>query len=172
VIGPLRLPRRDPYAPPWRVGATPVLSTIGGSALSLLPIVAPWPALPPTGFLMLLGWRLLRPEMWQAWIGAPLGFVDDILTGRPFGTGMVLWTLCLLMIDQIDTRLLWRDYWQEWAIVAAALGYSIAGAVMLGWIGGAESSLRAMVPQYLVALMTFPLVLRLCAFLDRWRLRQ
>lgn len=172
MIFGLRLPKRDPYAPPLRVAATPMLSTVAGSAVSLLPVVASWPVLPPGGFLMLLGWRLLRPELWSAWVGAPLGLADDILSGRPIGTAMVLWTLCLLIIDQIDTRVLWRDYWQEWAMVAVALAYAIGGSVVLGWIGGASGSLRAMVPQYLTALFVFPMVLRLCAAIDRWRLRR
>jgi rod shape-determining protein MreD len=164
--------RFNPYAMPARAWAVPVASTVAGSALALLPIVTSWALVPPLGLLMLLGWRLLRPEMWPAWIGLPLGLIDDILTGRPLGTGMALWTICLLAIDQIDARLIWRDHWQEWSIAAAALGFAIFGAVALGWIGGSAGSLYAMLPQYVAALLVFPAVLRLCGGLDRWRLRR
>jgi rod shape-determining protein MreD len=33
--------------------------------LDLLPIVATWPIVPDFAFLVLIAWRLLRPEMWR-----------------------------------------------------------------------------------------------------------
>ncbi|MFW2829060.1 rod shape-determining protein MreD [Sphingomonas sp. ID0503] len=160
----------DPYRLPFRVAAVPVATTILGSATSLLPVVTSWAMLPPFGLLMLLGWRLLRPEIWQAWVALPLGLADDILTGRPIGTGMALWTMVLLAIDYSDTRLLWRNHWQEWGIVAVAVLFVTAGDVVLGWMSGADSSLRAVLPACLAGILLFPSILRLCARLDRWRL--
>ena len=44
----------------------PLFSTLAAILLSLLPIVAGAPLVPNLGFLMLITWRLLRPEIWQA----------------------------------------------------------------------------------------------------------
>ena len=36
---------------------------------------------PDFGLLMLIAWRLLRADAWPAWWAAPLGFVNDLVTG-------------------------------------------------------------------------------------------
>ncbi|MET0240587.1 MAG: rod shape-determining protein MreD [Sphingobium sp.] len=158
---------------PLRIWGTPVATVLLGSLLpSILPVVALSPAVPPFGLMLLLGWRLLRPELWPLWIGLPLGFFDDIATGHPLGTAMCLWTLVLVAIDSFSIRLFWRDYWQDWLIAAIAL---IAVGTM-SWFfmhlgpGGAGGPLTASLPQFGVAILLFPFIARLCARLDRWRL--
>ena len=44
----------------------PILSTIAACLLSLLPIVVSSPIVPDFAFLVLIAWRLLRPEMWPS----------------------------------------------------------------------------------------------------------
>ena len=58
--------RANPYAdqPPLRTVLVPILSTLAGSAMAILPIIATEPIIPPFGLMLLLAWRLLRPEMW------------------------------------------------------------------------------------------------------------
>lgn len=169
----MRSPRSS--APPARAievraRLVPIVSTLIGSACALVPTVTLSPAWPPFGLLMLLGWRLLRPEMWPAWIGLPLGLADDLLTGQTLGTGMVTWTLCLLLIDLVEVRLLWRDYWQEWLLAAVAIAIGILGAwVIACWTGGA-TPVTLVEPQILTSILCFPFIGRLCALLDRWRL--
>ena len=34
--------------------------------------------MPPFGLLVLLAWRLLRPELWRAWVGLPLGLPAEL----------------------------------------------------------------------------------------------
>ena len=104
-----------------RLRLIPVLATVIGSATALLPIVTETPWLPPFGLLMALGWRLLRPEMWPAWVAFPLGLVDDLMTGAPLGSAASLWTIAFLSIDIADSRPMWRDYWLDWWIAGAAI---------------------------------------------------
>lgn len=159
---------------PLRVRGTPIATVMLGSLLpSLIPAVALSPAVPPLGLMMLLGWRLLRPELWPLWIGLPLGFFDDIVTGHPVGTAMCLWTMVLIVIDSVSIRLIWRDYWQDWLIASAA----IIGVTAMSWLfmktfgsGGGGGPLTHQLPQVLLSVLTFPLVARQCARLDRWRL--
>lgn len=154
----------------WRARLVPVASTLAGSATALLPIVVLSPAWPPFGLLMLLAWRLLRPELWPAWVGLPLGLADDLLTGQTLGTGMVIWTACLLAIDWVEVRLLWRDYWQEWLLATALILLAILAAWgIANWTGGA-APVRLVTPQIVASILLFPLIGRLCALLDRWRL--
>ena len=148
----------------------PTITTIVGSATVLLPIIATAPVLPPFGFMMLLAWRLLRPELWPLWIGLPLGFVDDLFSGQPVGSAPLLWTLVLLALDQLERQNLFRDYWQDWLIAALAIIAVIGGGLLTANVAGGEGELVLVLPQLLLSVAAFPLVARLVAALDRWRL--
>lgn len=148
----------------------PTVSVLIGSALTLLPIIATSPVLPPFGFLMLLGWRLLRPELWPVWIGVPLGFADDLFSGQPIGSAVLLWTLVMLALEALDRRVLFRDLWQDWLTAALAIILVLSGGVWTANLAGGQGELKLIVPQVLISMMAFPFVARLCAALDRWRL--
>lgn len=148
----------------------PPVSTMLASALSALPVVADAPVLPPLGLLTVLGWRLLRPELWRAWMALPLGLADDLLTGQAPGTAMAGWTVIFLVLDVVDERLLFRDYMLDWAIAAVAIGLSILWAVLAA--GSGLQQMGVFLPQILLSILCFPLVERGCAALDRWRLRR
>ena len=68
-----------------RAGAMyiPAATVVVASALSALPIVSNAGWYPDFGFLVLIAWRLLRGDVWPAWWAAPLGFINDVLTGAP-----------------------------------------------------------------------------------------
>lgn len=156
-----------------RIRGTPVISVLIASLVpSLLPMVALSPAVPPLGLLMLLGWRLLRPELWPLWIGLPLGLFDDLASGHPLGTAMCLWTLALVAIDSLSVRLLWRDYAQDWLIATVA----IIAVIAMSWLfmtmgpGTGGGPFDRLLPQMACSVLLYPLVARLCARLDRWRL--
>jgi rod shape-determining protein MreD len=155
----------------FRLNGTPVVTVMLGSALTFLPVIAQSPVMPPFGLLLLLSWRLLRPELWRAWIGLPLGLFDDIMSGQPIGSAVFLWTVTLIAIDFVEQRLMWRDYWQDWIIAGAAILFCIAGGVVLARLtGGGEVRFLLVVPQMLWTIMLFPFVIRQCARIDRWRL--
>jgi rod shape-determining protein MreD len=156
----------------WRARLVPPFSTIAASAMPVLPVMASAPVLPPFGLLMLLSWRMIRPELWPAWVGLPLGLADDLLGGQPIGTAMALWTLVLLALDQIDPRMMIRDYWFEWLLTASAVAFVLAGSLLLQLLSGGAGSLKLLGVPMLAAVLVFPAVARLCAVLDRWRLRK
>lgn len=153
-----------------RTHVVPIASTILGSAVTLVPVVATSPLLPPFGLLMLLGWRLLRPQLWPVWMGLPLGLTDDLLNGQPVGTSVAMWTLVLLILDTADQQLIWRDYWQEWLIAAILIAACLAGGVLAVRYVSGHGAFHLMLPQWIVSTLVFPAVLRLCARLDQWRL--
>ncbi|MCE7796036.1 rod shape-determining protein MreD [Sphingobium sufflavum] len=168
-----RYARMSQSRSPLRIRATPVITVMLGSLLpAMIPVVSLSPTTPPLGLMLLLAWRLLRPELWPLWIGLPLGFFDDIATGHPVGTAMCLWTLALVVIDSISVRLIWRDYAQDWLIASIAIIAILAMSWLLMHLapGGGGGPLDRLWPQALLSIMSFPLVARLCARLDRWRL--
>lgn len=153
-----------------RARAVPIASTMIAAFISLLPLVAQAPILPPLSFLVLLAWRLLRPEFWRIWAPLPLGLWDDLFSGQPLGSAMLSWTLAFLIIEAIDKRLRWRDYWQDWLVAAGIISFVIVANFMIAVLTGGGGPIRVVVPQIIASILLFPLVVRLCAALDRWRL--
>jgi rod shape-determining protein MreD len=148
----------------------PTLSTLAGILLILLPIVAAHPLLPDSGFLMLITWRLLRPEIWTPRMALGLGLVADLVAGHPIGQSMLLWTTTFLVFDLIDMRLGCRDYWMDWLIAAGAIIFHTVGVWYIALLMGSDVRLMVMAPQIGLSIIVYPLFARLVLALDRWRL--
>ncbi|HEX8481028.1 MAG TPA: rod shape-determining protein MreD [Allosphingosinicella sp.] len=150
----------------------PILSTLAAALLVLFPFVATWPIVPDFAYLVLLAWRLLRPEMWQAHMALPLGLFNDLVAGLPLGQSMALWTLTFLILDLVDSRVGWRDYWMDWLFAAAAILFYTAGGWYVARQMGAATPFAVLWPQLALSVFAYPLVARLVVALDRWRLQR
>lgn len=149
----------------------PMLTTIAAILLSLLPIVvATSPLVPDLGFLMLLTWRLLRPEIWKPYHALGLGLLSDLVSGNPLGQAMLLWTAIFLALEIIDARLGFRDYLMDWLIAAAAIILQSLGAWYIALLMGSEIRFAVLGPQIAVGVIAYPVAARLVLALDRWRL--
>lgn len=164
----MRAPARNPFDPtpaPMLQRIIPAASVMIASLITLWPYVASFPLLPPLGLLVLLGWRLMRPDAFAIWAALPLGLFDDLVSGQPLGSAMLLWMICFFVIDTIDQRLVFRDFWQNWLIAAGATGFClIAGRLIAAPIGAHVDTVLLM--QAIISIMLFPLVARFCAWLD------
>ncbi|MDB5715900.1 MAG: rod shape-determining protein MreD [Sphingomonadales bacterium] len=169
----IALGRRSPFAPPpgaFERQLLPIVSVMVASLAPLLPEISTAPALPPFGFMMLLSWRLLRDDLWPVWIALPLGLFDDFFSGQPLGSAMALWTISFLAIDLIDSRLVWRDHWQDWGVATLAIAAELVLALGIARITGGAMPVVLLLPQIIVSALLFPLLARVCATLDRFRL--
>ena len=148
----------------------PWLSILLASLTPLLPIIAPAPVVPPMGYLLMVTWRLQRPGLLPLWAGLPLGAFDDVFSGQPFGSGILLFSLTLIAIELLDLRFPWRGFWQDWILGAGLLA---AYLVVAALVSGAEielGQLGALVPQFLLSLIAYPILARMVSLLDRLRL--
>jgi rod shape-determining protein MreD len=150
--------------------AIPVASTIFASMLTTLPVFTAQPLLPPFGFLMFLGWRLMRPGLLPVWSGVPFGLMDDVFSGQPFGSAGLLWSLAMLTIEIIDAQAIWRDYIQDWLIASLLIVAVLLGGLWIAGLAHAAPSPVVLFPQILLSILLYPLVVRICARLDSWRL--
>ena len=157
-----------PSLPRGRARALPWASVAAGSLLTALPVIATVPALPPFGLLMLLAWRLLARFSLRPWAAAPLGFVDDLVSGQPLGSAVLLWSLCFLTIDLIEQRLFARDFWQDWLIAAGAIGGCLIGGRLIAVPLDAAVDTPILV-QAAAATLLFPIATRLVAWIDAKR---
>ena len=155
---------------PLLVYGIPWLTILIGSLAPMLPVIAPAPILPPLGYLMLLAWRMLRPGLLPLWSGFPLGLFDDIFSGQPLGSAILLFSVTLIALDLLEFRFPWRGFVQNWLIATLfILAYlPIAALVSGGAIGLGQ--LPLLLPQLLLSLAVFPIVMGVVALFDRARL--
>ncbi|TKD50146.1 rod shape-determining protein MreD [Sphingomonas baiyangensis] len=161
---PLRTGFVEPEAP-LRAKRLAPLMVMAGSLVTLLPGVATVPWLPPFGLMLLIAWRLLRTDLLRIWAAAPLGLFDDLVSGQPIGSATMLWTMCILAIDMLDTRLVWRDFWQDWLLATGAIGFClIAGRLVASPLSAHVDT--ALVLQIALSASAYPLIARMCAAID------
>ena len=148
----------------------PVGSTMAASLLALLPFVPGAPLVPEISLLVVIAWRLLRPEIWPAHMALGLGLFNDLVAGHPLGQSVALWTMIFLVLDYVDSWLGFRDYWMDWVIAAAAILFHAAAAWYIAALMGSPIAFAVLMPQAVAGVLCYPLVARLVLGLDRWRL--
>ena len=162
--------RRIGQGPVWGAEILPAASVVAATLLSTLPIITETGWFPDFGFLMLIAWRLLRSDVWPSWWAAPLGFVNDLVTGAPLGLSVAVWTLAMLALDLLDRRTIWRDYWVEWALASVLILLNEAAQWQVAAWVGARVPFATMVPPILISIAAFPIAAWIVARLDHWRL--
>ena len=166
-----RLRKRINRAPsPILSRGVPWASVMLLSLAPFAPLFVSAPIMPPLAFMALLAWRMLRPGMLPVWAGAPLGAFDDLYSGQPFGSAVLLWSLAMLVMDLVDVRLRWRGFLQDWALATALIAAYLVLATVVANLAGGAAPWRVMVPQIALAVIAHPLVTRLIAALDKLRL--
>lgn len=148
----------------------PWVTIMLGSMSPSWPVIASAPVLPPLGFLLLLVWRQIRPGMLPVWAGLPLGAFDDVFSGQPFGSGILLWSSAMILLELIEARFPWRNFVIEWLVSATFVcGYLALCLLCANW-SGASASLLVIVPQAMTSVLLIPLLARLAALFDHFRL--
>lgn len=141
------------------------LTIVIGSLVTLAPFKASFPIVPPFGLMMLLAWRLHRPDLLKPWAPVLLGFLDDLVSGQPLGNSMLLWTVSCILIDVLDTRIVWRDFFQDWLLAAGAIGFCLIGGRLIAVPLGVHVDTMLLV-QVVISIALFPVLSRLVARLD------
>lgn len=150
--------------------AIPIISVLLASLLTILPIIATQPILPPFGLLFFIAWRLLRPGLWPMWAGLPFGLFDDLFSGQPFGSAALIWSVAMIFIELLDNRAVWRDYWQDWLIASIIIIVALLSGLFINGLAFSAAGAATILPQIALSVLIFPLVVRICARLDKWRI--
>ncbi len=155
---------------PWRALSVPYATIMAGSLLPFLLLADVMPTIPPLGFLMLLGWRLMRPGLLPLWVGAVLGGFDDLFSGQPFGSAVLLWSLAMITLELIETRFPWRGFWQDWFSAGLAIVLYILAAMVVSGSPLTLPKAIAAVPQIAISILLYPFLAQVIAQFDRFRL--
>ncbi len=148
----------------------PIGTTIAASLLVLLPFVLTAPYVPDFGYLVFISWRLLRPEMWSAKTSLGLGFFDDLVSGQPLGQAMALWTITMLILDFIESRAFFRDFWMDWLLASFLILFHTFGSWLVALMMGSDAPFAVLWPQLALSVLAYPVIARMIVMLDRWRL--
>lgn len=163
--------RRINRAPsPLFAHGLPWVTIMLASVLPTWLLIASAPVLPPLGLLFFIAWRQLRPGLLPIWAGLPLGLFDDLYSGQPIGSAVMLWSMAAIVLDLIEARLPWRNFLTEWLVAAGLIIAYILAGLLLANIGGGATSIRVVVPQIVISILSYPLVGRCVAIADRFRL--
>ena len=157
------------HSPVLAIGL-PLATIVLGSLTPLLPIIAAGPVMPPLGYIMFLAWRLVRPGLLPLWAGLPLGAFDDLFSGQPFGSAIMLWSLTTLALELIEARFPWRTFWQDWANGSALIAGCLCIAALVAGPEIDPARIPLVLPQLLLSILLFPIIARMVAILDRLRL--
>jgi rod shape-determining protein MreD len=148
----------------------PWASILLASLTPMLPVIAPAPVLPPFAYLLMLAWRLMRPGLLPSWAGLPLGAFDDLYSGQPFGSGILLFSLTMIGLELLDARFPWRSFWQDWIVAIGLIAAYLVLALVLSGAHPDRAELVALAPQFLLSILVFPVIARIVSLLDRLRL--
>lgn len=161
---PINASRIGAPDPPGREVWLAPVTVMLGSLVTLVPVIATVPFLPPFGLMLLIAWRLRRPDCFKTWAAVPLGLFDDLVSGQPLGSAMLLWTIAYLAIDIVDARLVWRSFWHDFAIAAGGVAFVLVAGrlVATGFTAHVDTVLLV---QILIAMAFYPLIALLVA---RW----
>lgn len=135
---------------------------LGGSFTAALPFLAEQPVLPAFGFLAFVTWRLLAPELLPPWSAIGFGAFDDLVSGNPLGTAILLWTITALVLPWVERAFLFRTWRQDWMIMGTvAIAYHAALWLLSPLNGGSPVPPLALLVPAALSLLAVPVLARL-----------
>ena len=96
--------------------------------------------------------------------------IDDLYSGQPFGSAVLLWSVAAIVLDVVETRFPWRDFLTEWLVAGAITATYLLASLALANMASASTPVLFVLPQIIVSILVYPLVCRMVGGVDRARL--
>lgn len=155
---------------PWRARSVHYISIMLASLLPVFVLADVMPVMPPLGYILFLGWRVMRPGLMPLWAGVPLGAFDDLFSGQPFGSAILLWSVTMILLELVEARFPWRGFWQDWFTAGLGIVLYILAAMVVSGASISTPLVIATLPQIVLSVLLYPFFARIIAWFDRFRL--
>jgi rod shape-determining protein MreD len=150
----------------WRY-AVPAMASVALLVLMLAPLPLSVPALPHLALMSVLVWAMLQPALMPPWLSFLIGALADLLFGLPIGVNATLFAIGAGVM-RVSGRLFGRHGpGFDWLLVTVVLlGFALLTGPLL-MLAGRPTPILPLLWQWLTSIITWPLVARACAALQR-----
>jgi rod shape-determining protein MreD len=150
----------------WRYGV-PAMISVALLLLMVMPLPLAVPAMPQLGLMAVLAWALLQPGLMPPWLAFFIGAFADLLFGLPLGVNATAFALLAGMMRLLAPLFGRNGLIFDWLMVAMLL---LLFALLVGplmALAGRPVSMLPLVLQWLTSVLSWPLVARFCAAIQR-----
>ena len=150
----------------WRY-VVPALTSVALLVLMLAPLPLAVPAVPHLALMGVLVWAMLQPALMPPWLAFCIGALTDLLFGQPLGVNATLFAVATGTM-----RLSGRAFGRhgsgfDWLLVAGILfGFMVLTGPLMA-LAGRPTPVLPLLWQWLTSVMAWPLVVRVCAAIQR-----
>ncbi len=170
------------HAPPWRLMnaaerrrywwghwrlAVPFATTLLLMLAMTAPLLVPAPVFPHVALLGLFVWTTFQPGLMPPWLAFVLGMVADLLFAQPLGINATLFAGTAGFVRLFEARYGHHAYGFDWAVAAAIVIVFEAATWVLMGVGGQPIPLLPLGWQALTTMVAYPVVVALCARVQR-----
>lgn len=150
----------------WRY-AVPALVSLLMLLLMVAPLPLSVPAMPQLGLMAVLAWALLQPVLMPPWLAFFVGAFADLLFGLPLGVNATAFTLATGGMRLLAPLFGRNGLMFDWLLVCLLLFLFAALIGPLMALAGRPVPLLPLVLQWLTSILSWPLVARACAAIQR-----
>lgn len=167
---PLRLmtpPERRRYLfSHWRL-LVPSLTVIALLLVMTLPLLVPVPVFPQLGMLAIFVWATFQPGMMPPWAAFLLGLFADLLFAQPLGVNATLFAGTAAFVRVFESRYGHHGHGFDWGVASAVIIVFALLTTQLMALTGHPVPLLPMGWQVVTSIIAYPLVVWLCAAVQR-----
>jgi rod shape-determining protein MreD len=150
----------------WRL-AVPFLTTLLLVLAMTAPLLVPVPVFPQVALLGIFVWATFQPGLMPPWAAFVLGVVADLLFAQPLGVNATLFAATAGFIRLFEARYGHHAHGFDWAVAAAVIiAFETATWGLMG-MAGRPVPLLPLGWQALTSMVAYPLVVALCARVQR-----
>ena len=150
----------------WRL-AVPFATTLLLMLAMTAPLLVPAPVFPHLALLGVFVWATFQPGLMPPWLAFVLGLVADLLFAQPLGINATLFAGTAGFVRLFEARYGHHAHGFDWAVAAAIVIVFEAATWGLMGIAGGPIPLLPLGWQALTTMVAYPLVVALCAHVQR-----
>lgn len=150
----------------WRL-AVPAAVTLGLVFVMTAPLIEPVPIFPQLALIGVFVWSTFQPGLMPPWVAFLIGLVADLVFGQPVGINATLFAAAAAFVRIFEARYGHHAHGFDWAVSTALIMIFELLTWQLMAVAGRPVPLLPMAWQVLTSALAYPLVVALCANVQR-----